>query len=254
MSPQDNRGYTVPKRYSVLILGLVIWSASPGQAAGNACITCHESLLPSTQRAHDFSEWRDSVHARRGVTCEQCHGGVATTTDVKQAHQGIVRSTQPNSPLYYKRIADTCGKCHAPEATEYKKSFHARELDRTGRGPNCTTCHGSMATRILNPQELEQTCALCHSLRPVASEALVTLNQAGAALTRWKDVAAQAKAGGRLTDDQASALASAQQAYQGVQRKWHSLDMQAVLDQSRKIIADAKQAVQSIKLKTGSPQ
>lgn len=241
-------------RYGALVFGLIFLHISPGHAASNSCITCHESLLPSTQRAHDFSEWRDSVHAKRGVTCEQCHGGNAATTDVKQAHQGIVRSTQPNSPLYYKRIADTCGTCHASEATEYKKSFHARELERTGRGPNCTTCHGSMATRILNPQELEQTCALCHSLRPVASEALVTLNQAGTALKRWKETAAQSKAGGHLTVDQASALASAQQAYQEVQRKWHSLDMQAVLDRSRKIIANAKQAIQSIKLKTGSPQ
>lgn len=238
----------------VLILGTFFLFTPSAFAANNTCITCHESLLPSTQRAHDFSEWRDSVHAKRGVTCEQCHGGNVKTTDVKQAHQGIIRSTQPNSPLYYKNIADTCGKCHSPEATEYKKSFHAKELERTGRGPNCTTCHGSMATRILNPQELEQTCALCHSLRPVASEALVTLNQAGASLTRWKDAAAQAKTASQLTKDQETALASAQQAYQGVQRKWHSLDMQAVIDQSRKIIADAKQAIQSLKLKAGITQ
>ncbi len=245
-------------RYRIIIIVLVVLGVffsptSPSLAASNACITCHESLLPSTQRAHDFTEWRDSVHARQGVTCDQCHGGNATTTDVKQAHQGVVRSTQPNSPLYFKRIADTCGKCHGSEATEYKKSFHAKELERAGRGPNCTTCHGSMATRILNPQELEQTCSLCHSLRSVASEALVTLNQAGAALKRWKETAATAKAKGQWTKDQDSALAAAEKDYQGVQRKWHSLDMQAVIDQSRKIIADAKQATQSLKLKMGTP-
>lgn len=237
-----------------LILGVFFLSTSSVLAAGNSCITCHESLLPSTQRAHNFSEWQDSVHARSGVTCEQCHGGNPKTTDVKQAHQGIIRSTQPNSPLYYKNIANTCGKCHAPEATEYKKSFHARELARTGRGPNCTTCHGSMATQILTPQELEQTCSLCHSLRPVASEALVTLNQAGTALKRWKEGAVQAKAKGQWTKEQESALMSAQQVYQNVQRKWHSLDMNAVIDQSHKIIADAKEGIQSLKLKMGSPQ
>lgn len=240
-------------RYCVLILGTIFLHVTPTHAASNACSTCHEALLPSTQRAHDFSEWRDSVHAKHGVTCEQCHGGNASTTDVKQAHQGIVRSTQPNSPLYFKRIAETCGKCHTPEATEYKKSFHAKELERTGRGPNCTTCHGSMATRILNPQELEQTCSLCHSLRPVASEALVTLNQAGSALKRWRDAAAQAKTRGQWTKEQESVLASAQQTYQNAQRKWHSLDMQAVIDQSHKIIADAKQAMQSLKFEMGTP-
>lgn len=244
----------VRRRYGILILGVFFLNIALGYAAGSACITCHESLLPSTQRAHDFTEWRDSIHARKGVTCEQCHGGNATTSDMKQAHQGVVRSTQPNSPLYYKRIADTCGKCHTPEATEFKKSFHAKELDRTGRGPNCTTCHGSMATRILNPQELEQTCSLCHSLRPVASEALVTLNQAGSALKRWQDLTAQIKAAGKLTPDQEKTLSSAQNAYQSVQRTWHSLDMQAVIDQSRKIISDAKQATQSLRLKTGAPQ
>lgn len=235
----------------ILIIGISLAPASIALAAGNACITCHESLLPSTQRAHDFTEWRDSVHARKGVTCDQCHGGNATTTDVKQAHQGVVRSTQPTSPLYFNRIADACGKCHAQEAAEYKKSFHAKELARAGRGPNCTTCHGSMATRILDPQQMEQTCSLCHSLRPVASEALVTLNQAGAALARWRDEAAKAKARGQWTQDHASALASGEKTYQEVQRKWHSLDMQAVLDQSHKIITNAKQATQSLKLKMG---
>lgn len=236
----------------VLAFGLVFWAAA-GHAATNTCITCHESLLPSTQRAHNFAEWKNSVHAQSGVTCDQCHGGNPTTSDVKQAHQGVVRSIQPNSPLYFKRIADTCGKCHGSEAAEYKKSFHAKELERAGRGPNCTTCHGSMATRILSPQELEQTCSLCHSLRSVASEALVTLNQAGAALKRWKDAAAQARAKGQWTKDQESALASAQQSYQEAQRKWHSLDMAAVLNQSHKIITDAKQATQSLKLKLGTP-
>lgn len=238
----------------ILFFGVAFLTIPPGHAASNACITCHAALLPSTQRAHDFTEWQDSVHAKRGVTCEQCHGGNAATTDVTQAHQGVIRSTQPNSPLYYKRLADTCGKCHAPETAEYKKSFHFKELERTGRGPNCTTCHGSMATRILNPQELEQTCSLCHSLRPVASEALVTLNQAGAALKRWQGEAAQAKVRGQWTKDQESALTSGQQAYQTVQRKWHSLDMQAVIEQSHKIITDAKQATPSPRLKTRAPQ
>ncbi len=244
----------VLNRYKILIIGVVFLSASHGYAAGNTCVTCHESLLPSKQRAHDFTEWRDSIHARRGVTCDQCHGGDATSNDVKQAHLGIVKSTQANSPLYFKRVADACGKCHAPEAAEYKKSFHAKELARTGRGPNCTTCHGSMATRILNPQELEQTCSLCHSLRPVASEALVTLNQAGAALKRWQEMVASLKAQHQVTSDQEAALASAQQTYKDTQRKWHSLDMQAVLDQSHKIITDAKAATQLLRLKMGTPK
>lgn len=239
------------RRRRLLILGGLLFYAALGYAAENRCITCHETLLPSTQRAHDFAEWRNSVHARKGVTCDQCHGGNPTASDMKQAHQGVIRSTQPTSPLYFNRIADACGKCHTEEAAEYKKSFHAKELSRAGRGPNCTTCHGSMATRILNPQELEQTCSLCHSLRPVASEALVTLNQAGAALARWKDEAAKAKTRGQWTSDQESALASAEKLYQNVQRKWHSLDMQTVIDQSRQMIATAKQATQSLKLKTG---
>lgn len=247
-----NLGGWEMRPYRFLVLGYLFFFIASGDAAENQCITCHETLLPSTQRAHDFAEWRNSVHARNGVTCEQCHGGNPATSDMKQAHTGVIRSTQPTSPLYFNRIADACGKCHAEETAEYKKSFHAKELGRAGRGPNCTTCHGSMATRILNPQELEQTCSLCHSLRPVASEALVTLNQAGAALAHWKEAAANAKKRGQWTQEQTSTLAAAEQKYQTVQRKWHSLDMQTVITQSRQIITAAKQAVQALKLKTGT--
>lgn len=238
-------------RCSLLVLGYVFCCATSAVATENRCITCHETLLPSTQRAHDFAEWHNSIHARKEVTCEKCHGGNATTSDMTQAHTGVIRSTLSTSPLYFNRIADTCGKCHPEEAAEYKKSFHAKELSRAGRGPNCTTCHSSMATRILNPQELEQTCSLCHSLRPVASEALVTLNQAGSALARWKEATAKAKAQGQWTSGQTAALSAAEKMYQTAQRKWHSLDMQAVIDQSHQIIAAARQAMQSLKLKTG---
>lgn len=238
-------------QFCIVILGCIVMTVTSGYAVSNSCITCHGSLPSSQQRAHDFAEWRDSIHARNGVNCEQCHGGNAATSDKALAHQGVVKSTLPASPLYFKRIADTCGKCHPQEAAEYKKSFHARELGRSGRGPNCTTCHGSMATHVLSPQELEQTCSLCHSLRPVASEALVTLNQAGMALKRWRDMAVQARDQGQWTPDHDAALNKAEQAYHDVQRQWHSLDMQAIITQSRQIISRAKQATQSLKLKMG---
>ena len=238
-------------RYGSAIFLLISFLPLKGWGATNSCVTCHQGLKPSLARAHDFGEWAGSVHAEKGITCEQCHDGNPSESSAQKAHQGILKSNLPQSPLYFANIPETCGQCHTAEWAEFKKSYHYRELKRTGKGPNCVTCHGSMATHVLKPKELEQSCAFCHAQRGIAGEALVTLNEAGALLKKWEPLFATAKAQGKTLPVDAKTIDGQKESYRSLKIKWHAFDLDQILRDSQKIIKKARDQMQSLKLKTG---
>jgi hypothetical protein len=134
----------------------------------NRCVECHSRQSEASGAGHGFAAWRSSRHAAIGVGCEACHGGDASATDRGAAHQGISRSSDPASAVYFTRVPDTCGRCHAAEAGYFRSSIHYARLRSDGHGPNCVTCHGSMATRILTPDSALGTCTACHAPGGVA--------------------------------------------------------------------------------------
>lgn len=129
-------------------------------AADGSCVACHKTVDAPAYVEHNFKDWENSAHARAGVSCESCHGGDPAAQDKAKAHAGVIRSTAKNSPLYYTAIPESCGSCHQPELKAFKTSVHSQQLQRTGQGPNCLTCHGSMANHVLAPREMETTCTL----------------------------------------------------------------------------------------------
>jgi hypothetical protein len=132
------------------------------QATRDACVTCHSRQSGTSGPGHGFAAWRDSPHAAAGVTCDACHGGNPAATDTTAAHRGILPSSDQGSPVFFTRIPNTCGRCHAAELAYFRTSLHYARLETDGRGPNCVTCHGSMATRVLTPERLLGTCTACH--------------------------------------------------------------------------------------------
>lgn len=220
--------------------------------AGSTCVDCHKALPHDGHEAHDYSEWQKSVHAKKGVTCEQCHGGDATSPTMQKAHTGLYSPQKKGSPLYFTEIPKTCGKCHAAELAEFKKSFHYKELERSGHGPNCVTCHGAMAVDVLQPQQMENTCSVCHRVRTDAVEGLVTLNLAGAAMRRWESVYTKAVAKKLVTTQETEKIRMQRSAYADVQRQWHAFAMKAVVQNARAIVNTAKQETQSLRLKLGA--
>jgi mono/diheme cytochrome c family protein len=150
------------------VLALVAAPALAQQRSANQCVACHSRLPDTTGAGHGFDAWRGSRHAAAGVTCDACHGGNPAATEAQAAHQGISRSSERTSHVYFTRIPDTCGRCHAAEAAYFRSSIHYARLESDGRGPNCVTCHGSMATSILTPERLLGTCSACHAPNGVA--------------------------------------------------------------------------------------
>ena len=161
---------------SALALGLLLALALAPPARAQArravpssrCVTCHAALPASSGAGHGFAAWRGSPHAAAGIGCEACHGGNAAATTAAEAHRGVVRSGDTASAVYFARIPDTCGRCHAAEAGYFRSSVHYARLRSDGHGPNCVTCHGSMATTVLTPERVLGTCSACHSAAGVA--------------------------------------------------------------------------------------
>ncbi|MBI2340806.1 MAG: hypothetical protein HYU99_10675 [Deltaproteobacteria bacterium] len=235
----------------ILVFSAVFLFPPTGTAANN-CVECHQKLLPSVNRAHDYAEWVGSRHAEKGITCEMCHGGNPAKTDVPSAHKGILKSSSPQSPLYFNRIPETCGRCHSAELAEFKKSYHYRELQRTGQGPNCVTCHGAMAARIPEPAQLKETCSVCHKERPVADEALVTLNLANQAVENLDKAVDVARKAGKEAGPAGNAQKTLQNRLSKLKTGWHSFILAPLAKEARQIADAAREEEERLRLTTGT--
>ncbi len=139
--------------------------AADEKKTGNSCVDCHFKLPVSSfvgARSHSFT---GSIHEKRGVTCDKCHGGNPRAPEQKEAHTGVLGSGNPGSPVYFKNIPSTCGKCHGAEFYKFTQSRHYKMLESTGKGPECVTCHGSMVTSVLTPDTIAAVCEQCHNER-----------------------------------------------------------------------------------------
>ncbi|HLB35540.1 MAG TPA: hypothetical protein VJL31_03150 [Gemmatimonadales bacterium] len=212
----------------LVVTALLMPQAPSGRAAPNACVTCHERLPATTAGGHSFQDWRASPHGRAGATCDKCHGGNPAAANAEAAHQGVYSSRESRSLVYYTRIPATCGSCHQPELEFFSHSRHYNQLVTTGRGPNCVTCHGSMAIQVLSPGDMENTCSACHnaerglpSTAPVAARyLLVLLRQVEFGIDVSERLAARTPEPARR--DAAVHLRQARETMQRAREGWHS--------------------------------
>ncbi|MFN8062731.1 MAG: cytochrome c3 family protein [Vicinamibacterales bacterium] len=148
------------------LVGLVPIAAANAQTS--RCADCHFAN-PGTAPAGHLSEWDHSEHGRRNVGCESCHGGNATTFESALAHQGILNSRNPASPVHRWNLPATCGKCHTGPFVAFQKSRHYALLRGGDRNvPTCASCHGEMGGAVLSAKGLEGECASCHGAGKVA--------------------------------------------------------------------------------------
>lgn len=171
---------------------LVITNAS---ASENSCIDCHKTLTPFFEEQKRFNQirimhlernvgcsldchadrirqlatanyeqWSDSLHAHNGVTCDVCHGGDPKQATIEKAHTGIKNITEPDSPVYYTNVPQTCGKCHSKELMSFQSSKHYQKLEALKLAPTCTTCHIPHRFTIMDPEDFRYSCGNCHSV------------------------------------------------------------------------------------------
>ncbi len=202
---------------------------APSAFAVNSCVRCHSALTGQSFVGTKSHSWKGSVHQEHGVTCDKCHGGDPKAVMEKLAHIGVFSSSNPDSKVYYKNIPSTCGKCHGAEFYKFTQSYHYKKLESTGQGPNCVTCHGSMVTTILNPNDMASVCDRCHNNRmgvlpyiPKKAKAVLLLLQQGNLLM---------KADGKLYTSKADekVLSAARADLSSARMEWHTFDLDVIV-------------------------
>lgn len=139
------------------------------------CGGCHADVrrmnpygLPTDQLA----QYRTSRH---GEKLAEGDGDVATCADCHGAH-GILKSRDPQSPVFPKNVPATCARCHqdgdlmkrhglkATAPRDYGQSVHARLLLEEGdlSAPTCVTCHGAHGATPPGMPDIARACGKCH--------------------------------------------------------------------------------------------
>jgi hypothetical protein len=245
----------VKRSIPFLILTLAGFSwVTTGRSEDNNCVTCHKTVTSVTYLEHNFGDWDKSVHSSAGVTCQVCHGGDPTKADAAAAHAGVLRSTDPKSPVYFTRIPETCGGCHKAELDAFHRSGHFKELQRTGKGPNCVTCHGSMANHVLAPRDLEATCTLCHKRPTQAYATLIALNGLKSSLRNLDEAVKKARAANIDVTAQQQEYDACLKKHQSVLEEWHTFDMPRVLKDVQELTRRARTAYSEVQIKQGQKQ
>jgi hypothetical protein len=148
----------------LLILGLCTLASAPGEAQESRCADCHFANPQADPDPNHLQDWDRSPHGRQRVGCEGCHKGNAATTESFLAHQGVLTSRNPSSPVHRNNLPRTCGACHTGAFVAFQKSRHYELLgEGSGDGPSCSTCHGSVGAELLSPRRLQQQCETCHA-------------------------------------------------------------------------------------------
>ena len=179
----------------ILVLAGTFVFIPAGTALENSCIDCHKTLTPFIEEQKRFNQirvqhlernavcslechedrvrqlatanyqqWSESVHALKDVTCEACHGGDPKQATKEKAHINFKNNTDPQSPVYYTNVPNTCGKCHPKELDNFENSTHFQKLESLKLAPTCTTCHHPHTFTTPNPEEFRNSCGNCHSV------------------------------------------------------------------------------------------
>jgi predicted CXXCH cytochrome family protein len=155
-------------------------AASATHGGKNSCVECHAQM--GDQLAAPIAAIQDDVHARRGLSCADCHGGDPAQDDPKRAmnpQKGFVARPKPAD------VPRFCGKCHSnaelmkkfnpaihvDQEAEYYTSVHGKLVKQGDQKPaTCISCHGFHGVKAVSdpnapvyPLNVAQTCGKCHS-------------------------------------------------------------------------------------------
>jgi hypothetical protein len=208
---ETHKQKTLFLRFSLSCIMLVFFALTAGAAnpvaLNNSCVDCHSTLSPFTDEqirlneirinhtlrniscslechedimrktaSDNFQQWSDSTHSKYYITCDVCHGGNPYSINETGAHESMKRKNDTDSPIYFKNIPDTCGKCHAEEMHHFKNTMHYQRLKAESRAPSCITCHKPHTFKVLKASEIISLCSVCHNPRDQIATASVPID------------------------------------------------------------------------------
>ncbi|MBK5258705.1 MAG: cytochrome b N-terminal domain-containing protein [Thermoanaerobaculia bacterium] len=141
------------------------------------CGRCHSSAefmkrFNPAARVDQVTEYWSSRH---GHQLKKGEDRVATCVDCHSTH-GILRRTQPESPVHPTRVAQTCSRCHSNAAlmsafklpsdqfSRWRVSVHASAMFDKGdlTAPTCNDCHGNHGAAPPGVDRVSFVCGQCH--------------------------------------------------------------------------------------------
>jgi len=143
------------------------------------CLSCHldnpDVRARMTPSAGFIAAYENSVHGKalsggnpRAANCIDCHG----------SHQ-MMKGVEPASLVNRENIPNTCGKCHADIAEQYRQSVHGVAMAKGVKdAPVCTDCHGEHnilkhgdpRSPVAAANVASQVCSPCHSSVQLSSK------------------------------------------------------------------------------------
>ncbi len=119
--------------------------------------------------------------SQHGIALQSGESRVATCVDCHAVH-GILKATDPESPVYPTQVAETCRSCHSdsehmagvtlpdgrPISTDqyvlWRRSIHAEALLERGdlSAPTCNDCHGNHGAAPPGVESIAFVCGSCH--------------------------------------------------------------------------------------------
>lgn len=141
----------------ILLVSVVIsdaaWAAGFEAAEETVCLQCHGGQ--EGRLGAPVPLWRQSIHAKNGISCHSCHGGDPSDFDMAMSPERGFLGVPAAAA-----IADFCGRCHVGVREDYLASAHGRAGER---GPKCVTCHGDHGVQgatleLINAKD----CSRCH--------------------------------------------------------------------------------------------
>ncbi len=142
------------------------------------CGRCHSSAdfmkrFNPAARVDQVTEYWTSMHGQRLKAGDT---NVATCVDCHSVHD-IRRRSQPESPVYATKVAETCSKCHSnpklmasyniptDQYARWRVSVHANAMFEKGdvTAPTCNDCHGNHGARPPGVDSVIFVCGNCHA-------------------------------------------------------------------------------------------
>lgn len=148
-------------RITVLCLGLLAGLAgslstatAASQQGETVCIQCHGGL--SGALGAPVKDWRGSIHASNGISCNDCHGGDPTDFAMAMSpDRGFLGAPD------YEKVPEFCGRCHVGVLKDYLQSAHGMALSRGGA--QCVVCHTNHSVQKASLDLINrESCTRCH--------------------------------------------------------------------------------------------
>lgn len=161
----------------------------------NACVLCHGSDNFEKETEHlkvTLEDISNDIHWQKKLQCQDCHGGNAKSTELREAHAtdaGFRKLAGPQD------VPKFCGNCHSnldymrkfnpavnvDYVAQFNSSVHGKFLQAKPAdklAATCSSCHPKHGIRAASDPksstsaaQLGETCGKCH---PKAKETLLT--------------------------------------------------------------------------------